>query len=67
MNTTIRYIFPKLGNRIPGYIAKLCEYLPVEKLSTIGIDPILGKADLTERLQHILGKQTLESGDKDRI
>lgn len=60
MNTTIRYFFPKLGNRIPGYIARMCEHLPVEKLSTVGLDFISGKAALTERLQHILGKQTDE-------
>ena len=60
MNKTIRYFFSRLRNHIPGYIARLCEYLPVEKLSTVGIDSISGKATLTERLQHILGKQTDE-------
>lgn len=56
MNTAIRYFFPKVRNRIPRYIVKLLEYLPVEKLSTVGIDSISGKEDLTERLQKIIGK-----------
>ena len=56
MNTVIRYFFPKVRNRIPGYVARLLQYLPVEKLSTAGIDSISGKEALIEYFRQILGE-----------
>ncbi len=60
MNTAFRYFFPKVRNRIPGFIARSLEYLSVEKLSMLGLDSIAGKAALIERLQQILGKHIKE-------
>ena len=55
MNTVIRYFIPKVRNRIPRYVARLLQYLPVEKLSTVGIDSISGKEALIEYFRQIIG------------
>lgn len=55
MNDKIRYFFPKVKNRIPGILAKFSEYLPIERISTKGIDSIFSKAELVTRLKRILG------------
>lgn len=55
MNVKLKYIIPKVKNRIQSYIAKLSEHLPVEKISLCGIDHVCGKADLMDRLERMLG------------
>ena len=51
----IKYFFPKVRNRLPIYITKFYEFLPVEKLSILGIDTISGKEDLINKLEKMLG------------
>ena len=55
MNDKIKYFIPKIKNRIPSYVAKFSEHLPVDKISLMGIDSITGKADFLERLEAMLG------------
>ena len=55
MNEKLKYIIPKVKNRIPSCIAKLSEHLPVEKISLWGIDHVCGKNDLMRRLERMLG------------
>ena len=55
MNDKIKYFIPKIKNRIPIYVAKLNEHLPVDKISLMGIDSITGKVDFLERLEAMLG------------